>query len=932
MQRRLLVLLIFLGFALRLHELDAMGFWQDEGLTPLRAGYSVPEILSNQIIIQEGITKDTHPPLYYLIIHYSRLLLGESDFAYRFPSAIAGALLIPLLYQFGRGLYNDKTGLLAATLATINPLQIWYSQEARMYTLTVLLATLATYALWRAFCSRRLVGWFLLYLVGAGLAFLTHYTAAILIAGQAPFWVWLLWRRGQRRLIIGGAIAGLLLLIPFIPVTVPRLFTGAETNYTYVSPLIMLQDIVHGFGMGMTVDFSRLSIKLLDVGVLLVLLAGIFGPWKGTREGQDGERLTPDKGWLPRLFLLDYLLVVLLGLALGSLIKPMYQGARHMIVGSPAFFLLLALGIQTLRQRSHFAAYAAVPFVILGPAIALGNLYYNPEYAKDDTRALIRAIESRAGGRDAVIYNNAILLPLHWHYQQRDDLMVTALPVYPNPANEETVAQLEALSEAYDRLWFVTDPPADKRDEGQLVRGWLDEHLLQIDRHNEHARTILVQSLAYDTAPWQLTALPENSVRADFQWPGTPNLFGWQPDFSQPAGLPTLWLDLFWQGDGQPPADGRQLRLALRGQDGWLWQDENQPFWLKDPGPLFGAPLVRLSYGLPVPAGTPPGDYELLLLSWDAATGEAGGDWSTLGTVSLAAADSWPLPAHIPSEDRAALTFANGMHLVGLDASTAEVRPGHALPLSIFWRGDHLPGDLRYQLEVLGPDERVWISHQSSPGPEWLTEDSWPAGALVREQIGLLFPADAPPGRYRLRWRMLQGDEVIPVRPAWRPWSTEGLTYGQIQVEPWPLETSLPDLANPLEAHFGQEIQLYGYDLAETSLQPGGSLDLTLYWQALDVPTEDYNVFVHLISAADGEIVSQQDGVPVDWLRPTKGWRKDEVLVDNYQLSLPADLTPGTYELYVGLFDPESFERAPVTVEGQAQPDGRLLLTTMTVP
>ena len=259
--RPLLLLIILVAFGLRIHQLDKSGFWLDEALTPLRSGYSVTDILSNRIIIQEGVTKDTHPPLYYLVIHFGRLLLGESDFSYRFPSALAGLLLIPLLFQLARRMENLKTALLVALLAAINPLQIWYAQEARMYTLLVLLATAATLALWRAMTERHLFRWLALYIVLASLAFYTHYTAIFLIGAQGLFWSCLLWRQGHRRLLIGSAVLGLLVALPLLPFTIPRIFTGTEASYFYVSPLVMLQDVVHGFGLGRTIDWNQTSIK-----------------------------------------------------------------------------------------------------------------------------------------------------------------------------------------------------------------------------------------------------------------------------------------------------------------------------------------------------------------------------------------------------------------------------------------------------------------------------------------------------------------------------------------------------------------------------------------------------------------------------------------------------------------------------------------------
>jgi len=499
MKRAFLVILILAAFGLRVHQLDNFSFWQDEGLTPLRAGYSIPEILSNEVPIQEAVTQDTHPPLYFLLIHATRQIFGESDFSYRLPSVLASVLLIPLMFQFGRIVSGRKAGGIAAVLATFNPLMIWYSQEARMYTLLILFATVASYALWRGLHSSKALRWLGIYILFAGAAFLTHYTAIFLIAFQALLWFWLLWKRGQRRLIIGAAILGLLVLIPFIPYTIPRIFSGAENNYFYVSPLIMLQDVVHGFGMGFTTDFSQISIRLLDIFVGIILILGVFGAYR--RSG----------GWLLPVFMVGYLLSVVVGLAAGSLIKPMYQGMRHIIAGSSAFILLLSLGVVTIPKRPRWLPSAAMALLLIGPLISLNNFYNEDSYAKDEVRELIAYIEKRAGDRDIVVYNNAILLAFHWHYQQRDDLPVTALPVYPYPADENTTAKLIELSGEYERIWFVKDPPPDNLDDSHLVESWLKENAVLVDRKDTRARTMILQVDGYSTLPQLVSSLPDEA-------------------------------------------------------------------------------------------------------------------------------------------------------------------------------------------------------------------------------------------------------------------------------------------------------------------------------------------------------------------------------------------------------------------------------------
>jgi hypothetical protein len=130
-------------------------------------------------------------------------------------------------------------------------------------------------------------------------------------------------------------------------------------------------------------------------------------------------------------------------------------------------------------------------------------------------------------------------------------------------------------------------------------------------------------------------------------------------------------------------------------------------------------------------------------------------------------------------------------------------------------------------------------------------------------------------------------------------------------------------------ASFGSAIELAGYHLAGPLPSRGDVLDLTLVWRAQQVPDTHYLVFVHLVDPQDGTIVSQLDRIPVDWLRPTTGWRRGEVVIDQYLLPIPSDLPRGSYQLYVGMYEPETWLRPPIIYQGERQPADQLLLTTL---
>ncbi len=947
----LLSLTIWLAFGLRLVNASAFSFWTDEGLTPLRASYPVLEILSNRIIIQEVVTKDTHPPFFYLLIHVSRQVWGETDFAFRYLSLLASVLLVPLMYQFGRRLHNGRLGWVAALVTAVNPLQIYYANEARMYTLLVLLAAAASYVLWRTLqlqgvgkleidgsfnrpspiATLSVYHYLFLYVLMAGLALYTHYVTIFLMAGQGLFWVWVLWRRGYKRLLLGTAIVGILLALPLIPYTVPRLFTGAEANYYLVSPLVMLQDVVRFFHLGRSVDFEHTAVQLINVAAFGLLCLGLYAA----------------KGGLQRTFLLVYLLAAVLGLMLGSLlIKPMYQGVRHIMVGSPAFMLLLSWGLVFAGERwlafsnqysvigqryaghSRRPAYrplwgamtiAAVIVMVGGSLASLHNYYTDKRFAKDDFRGMIAFVEERAGPNDVIIYNNAILLPLHEHYQTRPDVALTAVPLYPHLAQDVAGQQLTTLAAVYDRLWFVTDPPADGRDDDDISRAWLDAHLVEVGSYLFPAQTTEVRTIAYETAPRTANTLPASAQPLLVEWPSWPHLTGIDLNMPQPVAAPTLWFSLYWQGEA--PAAGTAVRFTLQDANGFTWWATNDE-WLRPKGSAWpGSPLVRQSYQLPLTPGILPGQYTLLAQPVSGMAGDPIAEAYPLTTVAIAASSAWPTPPQItPLPD---LAFENGLALARVEILDDEVRPGHTLPLNLYWQtGPEARPNLIYELEVLAPDG-TQLRTQSDPlGASWLA--SLPPHTLLREHTGLYFPPETAPGQYRLRWQLRDGNTVIGGRPFWRPWSQARILYGAVTVLPWPLETELPANVTPIKANFSNDIQLYGYelDVGETAV------DLTLTWQTIHQPPENYLLFVHLVDN-NGNIVSQIDPVPGGGLRPTKSWRPGEVLTDRHTLPLPPDLPPGHYRLWVGLWQPDSGVRLPVSVEGVAQPDGRLLLHTL---
>ena len=114
-------------------------------------------------------------------------------------------------------------------------------------------------------------------------------------------------------------------------------------------------------------------------------------------------------------------------------------------------------------------------------------------------------------------------------------------------------------------------------------------------------------------------------------------------------------------------------------------------------------------------------------------------------------------------------------------------------------------------------------------------------------------------------------------------------------------------LLDPI-ASWSDQIALISADIVKTNDQ---SLEIDLNWQALERMARSNKVFVHLAGTNGIGPVAQVDAVPRNWTYPTNWWEKGEIVTDT--LNLPLDqVEPGSYQLWLGLYDEETLERLPL--------------------
>ena len=134
----------------------------------------------------------------------------------------------------------------------------------------------------------------------------------------------------------------------------------------------------------------------------------------------------------------------------------------------------------------------------------------------------------------------------------------------------------------------------------------------------------------------------------------------------------------------------------------------------------------------------------------------------------------------------------------------------------------------------------------------------------------------------------------------------------------------------PIEATFGDRISLVSF-AAKGSVTSEQTLDVRLYWKALQPLEEDYIVFVHLLDSS-GDLVASHDGPPRDRESPTSTWLPGDIVPDVHSVDLRDDTPTGTYQLWVGIYTWPDIERLPVRdIEGVEQVNQTLFLRTVEV-
>ncbi len=429
--------------------------WLDEALTVNIASLPVADIPA-------ALRHDGHPPLFYFLLHYWMVAVGDGDSAVRTLSAVFGLLSLPLTYLAGRRFGGRSAAWLATAFVAVSPFAVRYSSEVRMYSLMTLLGL----ALWLSVESglrRPSWSWSALVTLLTAAILLTHYWG---IAAVGAGFLWLLWVRrswvgGARAAagrMLGALVAGGVLFLPWTPVLLDQVrHTGTPWATAPTPPTMIVRTMVALAGG----DQTNVSLALLMI--LSVVLALGYGTER--HDTVEGDRaavvVVPTGAGDSRRPVLVAAAVMAIGVVMVVVANSAYEPRYAAVILGP---VAVVAGLGMARLNWRWAGALLTLSVLVASVVVDANLVREN---RSQGRQVAEALDTAEPG-DLVVFCPDQLGPATLRYL-RTDVRAVAYPGLTDPrlvdwsdyadrmgrADPDAVAERIVENAGEGRVWMV---------------------------------------------------------------------------------------------------------------------------------------------------------------------------------------------------------------------------------------------------------------------------------------------------------------------------------------------------------------------------------------------------------------------------------------------------------------------------------------------
>ena len=658
--------LTILAFFLRRFHLGAESLWFDEADIVAQARQPLGNLLESFSRAGEN------GPLYTLMLHFwiglydgvpevaraMHLVFGSSyEAPVRGLAMLFGTAAIPAMYALARRTGGTTLGIISATLLSINPFHLWYSQDAKMYTLLVLMTLLTTW-LYMLALERNNVQLWAAYVVATWIMLTSHSLSGLVLLAQIvatpflmrnpeheaknnkdmdaqqaedvetsdsaprnPHWIW----------------AFALIIVPIFPIIWLRaaaLITGTvESGNWYASttlPDILLTifvkfavnqaapwHITEGFALSWE-GVGAVAMGILALAGVTVLLRQLTTNKLPQATGiTDQDTNDPKSAIVLALWLVPVLLFWLLTIAL-----PLFH-PRYLLMALPPYLIMTAAGILALRQRNSLFVVLPLALLAISTGVALASVNYSTQAQKEDWRGAMTYVQDHLRLRDVIVpFPGYLQSAVRLYYKPGGPALVPDRPIgtikslrTEDYGTREMEDELRRIATCNERAWLIVSPVrADGEDPQHEVLQWFQYNFLTFDTQVFNGVTVYGISFNSVYNCWNVNPdyLELHTFENGLEFQGY--IYELRDDDSTPSqpDASYLPLTLFWRAHNRMLED-YDFRIQVIAPSGEVVKDEAL-------GPLNGyfptsqwhPNLTLMDYrDIRLPGGLTPGDYHI---------------------------------------------------------------------------------------------------------------------------------------------------------------------------------------------------------------------------------------------------------------------------------------------------------------------------------
>jgi hypothetical protein len=431
------ILIMVVGFVLRVWNLGRASLWTDEAFTAFRADAPFKQSLAS--LMATG----NQTPVYFWVM---RLVPHSTDTLLRLPSALLGLVGIGLMMLLVVRLYRDREmALWAGALLAVNPFHVWLSRTARPYSMLFVLALLITYFFLMLLRGNRSRAMWVGFTVSSMIAYTTHFTSVALPAAQYILFAFMLREKHKifRRWIVAQAVAaGPALFWTYIVLRQPMKIASEWI------PHPALRDIPLTL-WNMTLGYDGVFKWYLVPGLMIATLGLVLGMGYAVNERRQNARN----------FL--WFWVIVIG------IVPVFLMSRFVVsIYVDRYFTVLLPGVLLLVMWGWMHYSRQVWRVALAILIASGMYtvlfsFYDGSYQRSDWRHTAEFVAQRYQPGDVILLERDNTLEVFDRYYRVDPLVVNS-PVKSKIVLLSDTPDTTATEQSAARIWVVyRDPNED---------------------------------------------------------------------------------------------------------------------------------------------------------------------------------------------------------------------------------------------------------------------------------------------------------------------------------------------------------------------------------------------------------------------------------------------------------------------------------------